>query len=201
MWVVFQKSDSRIVGTTPDSDVDPDKAAALEEVVRGLADAQSLDSYDALRIETRGRLEGLWQAIAMGQAFVRSAKDGTLEAVVETPETYGLALSTDAKESHPVDGAALIPGDGESFVTVLIAKVDGQGKPMERKKDNDTLWLRTDHGTLRDDKGENEIRSIKLTSGKASLRLYSEKAKRLATVHVFNADPYLRDTAVRVEFT
>jgi hypothetical protein len=100
-----------------------------------------------------------------------------------------------------VDGAALIPADGKSFVTIRLSKMDSQGKPLARKKDGDTLWLRTDQGTLRDEGGEKEIRSIKLSSGKAVFRLYSAKAKRLATVHVFNADPYLRDTAVRVEFT
>jgi len=201
MWIVFQKSDQKVVGTTPDSELDPSKEVALGEVVGRLVDPGDPAEYDALQIAERGRLFAIADAIAFGRAFVRPGKSGALEVVDEKPETYRLVATTDAKESHPVDGAALIPGDGESFVTIQIAKVDERGKALERKKDADTFWLRTDHGTLRDDKGEQEIRSLKLASGKAVFRLYSEKAKRLATVHIFNADQYLRDTAVRVEFT
>ncbi|MEA2692452.1 MAG: hypothetical protein QOJ16_1839 [Acidobacteriota bacterium] len=201
MWIVFRKSDGKVVGASADSTVDVSREVALREVVEGLVEREDLAGYDAFQVQQQGALFGRSQAISLGHAFARPGKDGELELVDETPETATLVVTTDAQESHPVDGAALIPGDGESFVTLHLAKLSEPGKPLERKRDNDTFWLRTDHGTLRDDSGNKEIRSIKLASGKASFRLYSEKAKRLATVQIFNADPYVRDAAVRVEFT
>jgi hypothetical protein len=184
-----------------ETEVAIDKRVAVESVVQGLDNAQEPASYDAVEVKQPGWIFRMGHLVASGHLFVREGSQGELEVVDETPETYALAVTTDAKEFHPVDGIPLIPGDGESYLTINLAKVGEQGKPLERKKDNDTFWLRTDHGTLRDAAGKNEIRSVKLTSGKASIRLYSEKAKRVATVHIFNADPYLRDTAVRVELT
>jgi vacuolar-type H+-ATPase subunit B/Vma2 len=62
------------------------------------------------------------------------------------------------------------------------------------------LYLRTDYGTLRSADGVEEISSIKLKKGQAAFRLVSEKARRVATVQVFNADPNLRDGSIRIEF-
>lgn len=201
MWIVFRKSDNQVVGTSADSEADPSREEALQAVVSGLGEPDGMNAYEAFQVRERGALFGLAQAIALGRAFVRPGEGGELSVIDETPETSSLVVTTDAAETHPVDGVPLIPGDGKSFVTLRVSKVDSQGKPQARRRDADLLWLRTDNGTLRDDKGEKEIRSVKLAAGKAVFRLYSSKSKRLATVHLFNADPFLRDAAVRVEFT
>lgn len=200
MWLIFQKSDGKVVGATATSDIELDREQALREVTGGITDAEAIQGYDAVQVTDRSRTSSLLQALSRGQLVVRAARSGELEIEEERPETFSLQISTDAKEFHPVDNVPLIPADGESFLTIQIQKVNDEGKAFERKKDNDELWLRTDHGTLRDEKGK-DIRSLKLSSGKATLRLHSETARRLATVYIFNANPQLGDTLVRVEFT
>jgi hypothetical protein len=48
--------------------------------------------------------------------------------------------------------------------------------------------------------GKKEINSIKLENGQAAFRLVSEKARRVANIQVFNADPNLQDGSIRIEF-
>ncbi len=200
MWLIFQKSDGKVVGASADSAIDLEKEQALAEIAGGFTGAGAIEDYDAVQVTDRSRGFSLLQALGRGELVVRAAKSGALEIVEERPELSALRLSTDATEFHPVDNVPLIPGDGASFLTIQIQKVNEAGKPLERKKDNDELWLRTDHGTLRDEKGK-DIRSLKLSSGKAAFRLVSEPARRVATVHVFNANPQLGDTLIRAEFT
>jgi hypothetical protein len=111
-----------------------------------------------------------------------------------------LQLSCDAPDFHPVDGIPEISADGESFTTITAQKIDESGEPQQGNKDNDLLYLRTDYGTLFGSDGKAEISSIKLKRGQAAFRLVSEKARRVATVQVFNADANLMDHSIRIEF-
>ena len=129
-------------------------------------------------------------------------KDIKLEydKVVSVPEMAALALSTDAKDFHKVDGIAEIPADGNSFATVFVEKMDLTGKPLNRVKDSDELFIRTNAGVVKDAQGKNDIRSVKLSKGKASFRLYSENLKRLATVQLISANPFLENASISIEF-
>src|SRR6185436_5912632 len=200
MWLIFQKSDGKVIGASADSAVDLGKEQALREAASGLADAGAIEDYDAVQVTDRSRMSSLHEALRQGELVVRTTRSGELEIKEERPDVFVLRVTTDATEFHPVDNVPLIPGDGESFLTIQIQKINDEGKPFERKKDNDELWLRTDHGTLRDEKGK-DIRSLKLSSGKAAFRLHSEPARRLASVRIFNGDQNVYDTVVRVEFT
>lgn len=62
------------------------------------------------------------------------------------------------------------------------------------------LYLRTDYGTIFNGDGTEEISSIRLDKGQATIRLVSEKARRVATVHFFNADQNITDTGIKIEF-
>ena len=99
-----------------------------------------------------------------------------------------------------VDGIPEIRADGTSFTTITVQKVDEGGKPKQANSDNDVVYLRTDYGTLFSADGKEEITSIKLRRGQAAFRLVSERARRVATVQVFNADANLQDRTIRIEF-
>jgi len=201
MWVVFRKSDGQIVATSPAEGGEGRKQAALAEVVKGLVGSPPIADFEAIEVEKdpdAGRT--LSQGIGRGKAAVRPGKEGKPEVVDEVSEVWSLRITTDAKDFHPVDKVPLIPGNGDSFLTITLQKVDAAGKPIERKtKNNDTFWLRTDHGTLRGENGA-EIRSIQLAAGAASFKIQSEAAKRLASIQIFNENPDAR-YGLQVEFT
>lgn len=115
-------------------------------------------------------------------------------------EMASLALSTDAKDFHKVDGIAEIPADGKSFATVFVEKMDLTRKPLNRVKDKDELFIRTNAGVVKDAEGKSDIRSVKLSKGKASFRLYSETFKRFATIQLISADPLLENASISIEF-
>jgi len=198
MWAIYRKSDNKVVGLSADSAIEIEKDAALQEIVSGLVDAGGVDEYDAFQVTDRSRTRSLFDALGRGHLMIEEGRSGKLALVDDAPEACALLVTTDAANFHPVDGVPLIPGDGESFLSVQLQKVNEEGKALERKKDADELWLRIDHGSLRNEKGE-EIRSVKLANGKASFRIQAEKAKRLATVRIFNGDPSFADSVVRVE--
>lgn len=205
MWVVFRKSDKKVVGLGVDTPVPIEKEAAVRDVVQSLIDAGDPEEYDAVQSERQGSLADLSMAIAQGTVSVREDKSGGAQIVAEEPPgPLFLSVTTSAKDFHPVDQVPLLPGDGESFLVITLKKLDWQGKPMIRKtKDNDVIWLRSSHGTVREDKEESprEIRSVTLASGSASFRLYSDKAKRLASVQLLAADRNLQTGTLQVEFT
>jgi hypothetical protein len=111
-----------------------------------------------------------------------------------------LKVTSDAKDFHTVDGIGEIPADGQSFTTITIEKLNSQGDPLRRGRDNDEVFLRTNAGVIKDEQGSQDIRNLKLTKGKASFRLYSEDRKRVATVQLISANPYLADTSISIEF-
>jgi hypothetical protein len=207
MWVIFRKSDNEVVGVSADSDIDLDKDVAVQEVVSGLAGVKDLKDFDAFQVKGRDKTSAVREKLirTTGKTKVQPGKGGSdLEVVGEgVAESGTILITTNAKQFHPVDNVPLIPGDGQSFLVVTLQKVDDQGKPLTRKtKDNDVIWLRTNHGSVRTDDGADpvEIRSITLSSGAASFRIYSENAKRLASVQMLTANPELRLGGVRVEF-
>jgi hypothetical protein len=199
MWVIYNKKNLTIAGLSADCEPDLEKDFALEEVVRGLINAAPLKEYDALQVTDRDHARAILEA-PRESVSLRQAAKGKFKVVVEEPRHAFLALSSDAPDVHPVDGIPEIKADGESFTTITIRKVDQENKPMEGKDDTDLLYLRTDYGTLFTADGKKEISSIKLSKGQGSFRLVSEKARRVATVQVFNADAGLLDRTIRIEF-
>jgi hypothetical protein len=212
MWVIFNKSDKSVVGTTADTEKDPEKRAAIDEVVRNLAEPPAVADLDAIQVSDRKRAQALLQGIGRGRARIIDSK-GKTDVVTqdEDPDTSFLTVSTDAKDFHPVDKVPLMPGDGQAFLTITVTKTDLQGAARVRKTvDTDLLWLRTTNGFLRSDPGTRrpasdnsfppEIRSIRLTAGTATFRLYSEPAKRLATVQILSEDRSVNNTVIQVEF-
>jgi len=211
MWVIFNKSDNCFFNDTAATEKDPEKSAAIDEVVRNLATPPNVADLDAVQVSDRKRAQALLQGIGRGRARVIDFKGKTdVVSQEEDPDTSFLSVSTDAKSFHPVDKVPLMPGDGQSFLTITVTKTDLQGAARARKTvDTDLLWLRTTNGSLRSDPGTSpatdrslppEIRSIRLTAGTATFRLYSEAAKRVATVQIMSEDRSLNDTVLRVEF-
>jgi len=198
MWIIYEKTNRKIVGLSPVCLVDPEKPEAVKQMVAGLINPQALSKYEAIQVTDNVRAGALHEALR-DWLVLREVK-GKLEVAIEEPRRSFLALTSDAPDVHPVDGIPEITADGESFTTITAAKTDEQGKPQQSKDDNDQLYLRTDYGTLFSADGKKEINSIKLAKGQATFRLVSEKARRVATVQVFNADAGLLDRTIRIEF-
>src|SRR5262245_30300055 len=199
MWVIYRKKDHQVVGMSADSETDLERDYALEEVVKGLVNAEAPNKYDALQVTDRVQAAALITT-PLDRLILRETPKGKLQIAIEEPKILFLQVSCDAPDVHPVDGVPEIAADGESFATITVQKVDHQGEPQHANKDNDLLYLRTNYGTLFSDDGHEEINSIKLKRGHAVFRLVSETARRVATVEVFNADPNLTDRSIRIEF-
>lgn len=204
MWAIFQKSDGKIVGFSVDAEVEVDKDQALKEAVQGLVGSKNVNDYDAFQVKDREKIRNVARSASRGMARVRTTGGGKQDVVDDSPDSASLVITTNAEQFHPVDNVPLIPGDGTSFLVVTLQKVNDQGQPLTRKTvDNDVIWLRTDHGRLFPDVEDRaqEIRSVTLVSGTAKFRIYSESAKRLATVQMLSTNPELQAGGVRVEFT
>lgn len=203
MWVVFRKSDGKVISAT--SEPPGQEKTALEEIVRGLEGAPPIADFEAVEVKETGVLLGPREGSRRQELTVRSALGGKMEVVDATPEPSFIKVTTDARDFHPVDNVPLMPGNGTSYLVVTLQKMNEKGTPLvSASTDDDVIWLRTDHGALRADVPEAElmpeIRSITLVSGKARFRLYSEKARRLATVQMLSANPDLNLPALQVEF-
>jgi hypothetical protein len=198
MWVFYHTVTHKVVGLSANSAVELEKDFALEEVVRGLANAEAMNKYDALQVSDRTQASALCNT-PLDWLIIREGPMG-IQVVIEEPRLSFLRLSCDAPDVHPVDGIPEIRADGVSFTTIMAQKVDERGKPQQSNSDNDLLYLRTDYGTLFNADGKQEITSIKLRRGRATFRLVSEKARRVATVQVFNADANLQNRSIRIEF-
>lgn len=199
MWVIYRKSDLRIMGMSAHTEHELDKDFALKEVVRGLVNGGKPDEYDAIQIKDESKILPIMSAPPNKQVLKRDKK-GTLVPATEEARSSMLVLRSDAPDVHPVDGIPEIPADGNSFTSITIQKIDADGQPLEGKEDADLLYLRTNYGALMSDDGKKEVNSIKLVKGQAVFRLASEKAKRVATVEVFNADQSVQNASVRIEF-
>lgn len=221
MWVVFRKSDGTVVGTSADSEIDIEREKALEEVFSGLEERGNLQDYDVVQVTERGTLESWGESAARGQVKVVPSKTGGLDLVQQPAAAAGLtpvSVTTSAAEFHPVDGVALLPGDGESFLVVTLTKLGSTGDTSlvsggegaarapiggeEEKGPDDIIWLRPSHGSVREDNDttRQEIRSVTLVNGTARFRFYSDAAKRLANVQMLSANPSLEIDGLQVEF-
>lgn len=198
MWVIYHKASRRIVGVTAHSEQDADRQSALTEVVSGLIGTRGEEEYDAIQVTDR--MLAAKYVEAFPRRLVVENIDGAMRLSIRDPEFFILHVTTDAPDVHPVDGIAEIQADGVSSALIDVRKIDERGQPMQRPEDSDTIYLRTDHGVLRDRDGGQDISEIALAQGAAQFRLFSERAKRVATVRMFNADPKLRDGTVRIEF-
>ena len=198
MWIVYRKKDRKVVGMSAVCEPDLEKDAALAEVVKGLVQGGSSDRYDAVQVKDAARALELMSA-PPEEVAISDAK-GKLQATVEARTPGFLLVSCKAPDVHPADGVPEIKADGTSFTTVEIQKVNARGEPQDSRNDNEQVYLRTTAGTILDADGEKTAASVKLKQGKASFRLVSEKARRLATVTLFTGDPALHDASIRIEF-
>src|SRR5215475_3728110 len=174
MWVIYHKKSQRVVGMSADCEPELDKDFALEEVVKGLVDAETPGKYDAIQVRGLDQIRVLFNA-PPGSLVVRETPKGKMQVAGDAPEQSFLMLSCDAPDVHPVDGIPEISADGESFTTITAQHVDGRGELLQGKNDNDQLYLRSNHGALFSSDGKETITSIKLKKGQATFRLVSEK--------------------------
>jgi len=199
MWIVYQKKDRKVAGMSAVCDPDLEKSTALDEVVNGLVNGGAMKNYDAVQVADFA--EGMKIISApVHHVVVSENSKGRMHVAIEAPQMWALLLRSDAPDVHPVDGVPEIEADGSSFTTITVQKVSERGEPQKSKNDNDELYLRTTAGTLRSADGKEEITALKLKQGQAAFRLVSEKARRVATVTVFNIDRYLHDASIRIEF-
>lgn len=198
MWVVFQKKERKIVGFTAEGAEDLEKDLALQEVVSGLVKPGDISEYNGIQVTDRTKAAEYLEAFP--DKLVIKGTLAKPQITIRDPETFSLYITTDAKDVHPVDGIPEIAADGESFATITIQKIDDRYKPQRGKKGADQIYLRTNHGILRDDKGKKDINSIKLKDGKAVFRLVSEKVKRVATIQMLSTNHELPDASYRIEF-
>jgi hypothetical protein len=198
MWIVYKKADRQIIGVTALGPKDPDKNAALAEVVKGSVNPGELSEYDALQVTDLFRAQRYMEAFPQRLRVVGDSSKPRL--AVRDPESFSLFIESDAVDKHPVDGIPEIAADGISSTLITITKIDERFKPQKGDGDNEELYLRTDQGIIRDETGENDINNVKLVKGQARIRLFSEKLKRVATLQVISAASHLGETSIRIEF-
>jgi hypothetical protein len=198
VWVVYQKATKKIVGLTPNTDLDVDKERAVSEIVDGLLVKTAIQEYDAILVQEREKAAD-YMAVFPDKLILTEGTGG-LRVIIREPESFSLHVSCDAPEKHPVDGIPMISGDGTSYTTITIQKIDERKVPQRGEAQNDTLYLRTDHGAIRDVQGDAELGSVQLKNGRAAIRLFSEPIKRVATVQVMSTDPKLPSVDFRVAF-
>lgn len=199
MWIVYRKTDRKIVGMSALSASDLKKDFALEEIVKGLIEHGSPNEYDAIQISDREQAFKFMN-VPLDRLVLEERENGVVNLAIKEPKKAMLVLRSDVPDVHPVDGIPEIVADEESFTTITVQKVDERGVDKKEKEDNDLLYLRTNYGTLKSADGKKDISSINLNQGQAAFRLVSEKAKRVATVKIFNADAYLMDNSIQIEF-
>lgn len=140
---------------------------------------------------------GKYQVVSDGE--IESLKtEAKKETIQEGP--LRLALNSDAKDFHVVDGVGEIAADGKSFTTVTAQVTSLEGEPLTKTTLNGEVFVRTNAGFVKDVQGKEEIRQVKLKKGKAQFRLYSENHKRLATIQVISSDPKIEAGSISVEF-
>lgn len=198
MWVIYKKDQRKIIGLTALCDKDPNKKAAIKEIVKGSIKPGRLSEYDAIQVTEREKAREYIEAFPNRLVLTGKAKKPRL--TIRVPEVLSLFIKIDAPDKHPVDGIPEIPADGVSSTLITIQKIDERSKPQRGARDNDQLYLRTDHGIIRNSDGNKDINSIRLRKGEAKIRLFSEKVKRVATLQIISANPNLRDKILRIEF-
>jgi len=199
MWVIYKKSDKTVVGVSALGRNDPEKGEVLKEVVQGLLRPGEPSEYDALQITDLRLAQEYMEAFP--HRLVVTGGQSKPRLVIRDPETFALFIESDSEDKHPVDGIPEIPANGSSSTLLTITKIDERFKPQQGEGDNEELFLRTDHGIIRDEKGKRDINKVQLKKGQAKIRLFSETFKRVATLQVITNAPYLNETTFRVEFS
>lgn len=198
MWVIYKKTDRQIIGVTALGTQDAEKNTALKEVVSGSVKPGKFSDYDAIQVTDRRLAEQYF--IAFPHRLVVAGTASKPKLVIRDPEAFSLFIESDAEDKHPVDGIPEIPADGKASTLMTITKIDERFKPQKGDADNETLYLRTDHGIIRDEAGKEDINRVQLNKGQAKIRLFSEKLKRVATLQIISTEKYLEDAVFRVEF-
>jgi hypothetical protein len=199
MWIVYQKKDRQVVGLSAICEPDLEKETAVGEIVKGLVSPGPADKYDAVQVKDQNQAL-TFMAAPLHHLVIGESGKGKAQASIEAPRAFRLLIQSDAPDVHPVDGIPEIKADGTSFTTVTVQKIDERGEAQKRRDDNDELHLRTTAGTLQSADGKEAISSVKLKQGQAAFRLLSEKARRVATVSIFNGDSSVQDGTIRIEF-
>jgi hypothetical protein len=198
MWVVYHKPTKEIVGLTPNTDLDVDRDRAVNETVEGLLKQLPIQEYDAILVQEKDKAADYMAVFP--EKLMLTEGEGGLRVVIREPERFSLYVTCDSPNRHPVDRIPTIPGDGTSFTTITIQKIDERSVPQRGEGDNETVYLRTNYGTLRDMQSDTEIGSIQLKNGRAQMRLKSESIKRVANVQIMSADPKLPSADFAVAF-
>lgn len=198
MWIIFDEKEHQIVGFSAVSDFDQDKQTAITEIVSGLVKPGKLENYDAIQVTDPEKAHEYLQSFP--EKLVLTGTKAKPKISIREPEIFSLYVATDASDKHPVDGIPEIPADGESSVLITVQKIDERKKLQQAKSDHDQIYLRTNHGILRDKDGKKDINSIQLVKGKAEFRLFSESLKRVATIDIFNQDQQFQNAKLSIEF-
>jgi hypothetical protein len=198
MWIIYSKADQKIISLSPDSEMDLEKAEVLAETIQGLVNPGKLKDYDAIQVNEKGK--AVEYMAAFPGKLVLTGSGAKLKPVIREPECFSLFITMDAPDKHPVDGIPEIKANGKSSTLITIQKVDERNKPQKGANDNDQLYLRADHGIIKDAAGKKTINSITLKKGAAQIRLFSEAVKRVATIQVLSADSQMKGSTLQVEF-
>lgn len=198
MWVVYKKDDMNIVTLSANGGLDVDKTTALEEAVEGLGRKAQPSDYDAIQVTDPEQADEYMEAFP--DSLVITGTHRKPKITIREPEVFSLYVKLDAPKKHPVDGTPAMPADGKSSVVISLTKVDERYRPQRSEDDNDQIFFRTDHGTIKDGEGKKELSSLKLKNGEAKVRLFSEKVKRMANVEILSKGSALRDRKLRIEF-
>lgn len=143
-------------------------------------------------VRTDGKLESLTtESFRQAPSLFEQLRQGT---------PAFLTLTSDAPDRHVVDGVGEVIADGTSYCTITIQKMDLNGVAVNGSGHEDEVFVRTTGGSIKDDKGEQRIRSLKLRSGRAAFRLVSESNPKVVTVSVLSRNPLLPKAEIQVEF-
>ena len=113
----------------------------------------------------------------------------------------GLRIGIGAKRrGHDVIILSLVPPKRSHSAAAQGGMQASLGNVIKGEGDNEELYFRTDHGIIRDEKGEKDINKAQLQKGQVSIRLFSQTLKRVATVQIISPAPHLGDAFIRVEF-
>src|SRR5262245_33067318 len=137
MWVVYHKATKKIVGLTANTAIDVDKNTALNTIVQGLIEKAPVTEYDAILVKDP-EYAADYMAVFPDKLALAEGKEG-LRVVIREPEVFSFHVTCDALEKHPVDRIPTIPGDGKSFTTITIQKIDERTAAQRAERDNDVL--------------------------------------------------------------
>lgn len=143
-------------------------------------------------VKTNGTIEKIESKIS-SQVSMKNDKKANSSACC-------LQLSSNAPDEHIVDGIGELPADGNSFCTITIEKIAFDGTPVTEENHQDELYLRTTGGLIKDETGQQHIRSLNLKAGRAAFRLVSEPNPKVVTVSVLSKDPMLANAEIQIEF-